>query len=260
MVLTLGAINKKTKKYVYPQIANKNNTYICSDCNKTLIFCHGKIIKPYFRHKTDHNSCTYYDKPNEAQIHKDAKMLLKKLLETQDLIISRKCTKCKKYDKYDIKQQPDSNIEIEYRFQYGEDNKIADVAYIWGTTIHYLFEIYNTHKTNEGDRPDPWFEICAKSIIKYANDDNKLFCSRNIVCRTCNNEDGYKEMYGKICWGEGSCLINKPYIYDFNSYCLYKCTLCINCNDPQLNCICSSYVKLQKEDSTSDDSSSDDSS
>ena len=49
--------------------------HICPDCDKDLIFCNGKMKIPYFRHAvTEYNPCTYYDKPNESQIHKDSKM------------------------------------------------------------------------------------------------------------------------------------------------------------------------------------------
>jgi competence CoiA-like predicted nuclease len=46
-LLTLGAIDKLTQKYVYPKIANKNNEYYCPDCNKDLILCHGDIRNPF---------------------------------------------------------------------------------------------------------------------------------------------------------------------------------------------------------------------
>ena len=38
----LGAIDKITKGYVYPKIANKKDEYICPECDKDLILCKGK--------------------------------------------------------------------------------------------------------------------------------------------------------------------------------------------------------------------------
>jgi hypothetical protein len=52
-ILPLGAINKKTREYVYPKVANKKDEYICPDCNKDLILCKGNKIKHHFRHKVD---------------------------------------------------------------------------------------------------------------------------------------------------------------------------------------------------------------
>jgi len=77
-ITKLGAINKNTREYIFYKMANKKDEYICPDCNKEIILCKGEIRVPYFRHKIDTiNPCNYYDKPNESQIHKDAKMLIK---------------------------------------------------------------------------------------------------------------------------------------------------------------------------------------
>ena len=77
--LYLGAIDKNTREYIYPSIAIKSNNYICLDCKKDLIFVNGKIKRPHFRHYSDKEPCTFYNHPSETQIHKNAKILLKKL-------------------------------------------------------------------------------------------------------------------------------------------------------------------------------------
>lgn len=188
----LGAINKKTGKYVYPQIANKNNAYICPDCSKDLIFCHGKIKVPYFRHSVDStNPCNYYDKPNESQIHKDAKLLMKRLLDDKTKIsFIRKCDSCDNEECFEIREMTNaSKIEVEYDFDYN-GKKIADVAYLDNGKILYIFEICNTHKTAPEKRPEPWFEIDALTLINMANDDVnsdtlKVHCIRNEKCKNC---------------------------------------------------------------------------
>ena len=43
--LSLGAIHKLTGKYVYPKIANKQDDYICIECNKELILCQGVNVQ-----------------------------------------------------------------------------------------------------------------------------------------------------------------------------------------------------------------------
>ena len=97
-VILLGAINKNTREYVYPKVANKKDEYVCPDCNKDLILCQGDIRAHHFRHKVDSvNPCHHYSNPSESQIHKDAKKLLKNLLERKiPISFIRNCCCCKK--------------------------------------------------------------------------------------------------------------------------------------------------------------------
>ena len=92
---SMGAINKITNKYEYARIANKENKYKCPSCERNVIFKKGKIIRPYFAHYKSVNPCSYYDRPNETQIHKDAKMLLKTLLDDKiKIIFYKECHNC----------------------------------------------------------------------------------------------------------------------------------------------------------------------
>ena len=91
---SLGAINKNTNNYEYPKIANKLNKYKCPCCEKDVIFRNGKIKKPHFSHKKSDNPCNYYEKPNETQIHKDAKLLMKCLLDNKTNIKTNKENLC----------------------------------------------------------------------------------------------------------------------------------------------------------------------
>ena len=103
----LGAINKNTGEYIYPKIANKNDKYICLDCNQDVIICRGNIRVPYFRHYNTSN-CDRYNKPTETQIHKDAKFLIKSLLNKKiKLSFIRKCICCKKDKIYEIPEITD---------------------------------------------------------------------------------------------------------------------------------------------------------
>ena len=188
-VLSLGAINKFTGEYVYPKIANKKDEYICPECNKDLILCQGNIKAHHFRHKVDSiNPCHHYSNPTESQIHKDAKMLLKNLLERKIKIsFIRNCCSCKKNEEYEIPEIiGQSVIEIEYRFECN-GVKIADVAYIEDEELLCIFEICNTHKTCSENRPEPWFEIDAENLIKMAN--NNALSSLQIKCIRVENCD-----------------------------------------------------------------------
>jgi uncharacterized protein YkuJ len=195
----LGAFKKGTQEYIYPAIANKLDKYICPDCNKDLILKKGNIRIHHFSHFKEDNPCNYYNKPSESQIHKDAKMLIKSILDNKkDITIHRKCSGyCNnKAEEYKIPQiSENSEIIIEYRFNYN-GLKIADVAYIDKGNILYIFEICNTHKTEENNRPEPWFEIDAIKLINSINNDDttiKIDCIRKkcndcvlINCLRCN--------------------------------------------------------------------------
>ena len=143
----MGAINKTTNKYKYPKIANKINKYKCPFCEKNVIFRNGKIKQPHFAHYKSENPCSYYEKPNETQIHKDAKILMKTLLDNKRCInIYRKCYYCNSeesgsddsfiiYDNEEIEyflsikidEYNDTQANIEYKFNYNNSKKSADV-------------------------------------------------------------------------------------------------------------------------------------
>ena len=245
-MITLGAIDKLTKEYIYPKIANKTDSYICFECNKDIILKQGDIRIHHFAHKINHN-CNYYDKPSETQIHKDAKMLLKKILESNEIKFIRKCNNNCCIKKYKIPLfTNDSKILLEYKFKFNDCNKIADVAYINNDKIICLFEICHTNKTKENNRPEPWFEIDAIDFINQINNTNnnkiKINCIRKIInCK--NNKISEKEyvsdiskirkIYGNekyiiYCTGCGSDSYN-PIRYNDNEYAL--CNDCLINND-----------------------------
>lgn len=196
----LGAINKATNQYVYPSIANKQDKYICPECNKDLIIRQGDIRIHHFAHIRDDNPCTYYNRPSESQIHKDAKLLLKRVLDDKkEISIERECIGLSStyncpFSSIEVHTIPiiseSSNIHIEYRFEYN-GIKIADVAYIDDNEIVCLFEIYNKHKTDEQNRPEPWFEIDAYELINTVNSSNintyTLKCIRKLHCNDCKD-------------------------------------------------------------------------
>jgi hypothetical protein len=203
-LLSLGAINKLTGEYVYPKIANKKDEYICPECNKDLILCQGEIRVHHFRHKVDSiNPCHHYSNPTETQIHKDAKILLKNLLERKiPISFIRNCCCCKKNEEFEIPEITETSIiQLEYRFEYN-GVKIADVAYIDDNDILCIFEICNTHKTCSENRPEPWFEINAETLIKIANDNTlsslQIPCVRCEKCEDCIKEEKRRIILQKI--------------------------------------------------------------
>ena len=197
-MIPLGAINKKTGEYVYPKIANKIDEYSCPECHKDLILCQGEIRVHHFRHNVDSiNPCQQYSSPTESQIHKNAKLLLKTLLEKNvNSSFIRKCCLCKNDEEFEIPLMTDtSSIQLEYRFEYN-GSKIADVAYIDSGEIICIFEICHTHKTKRENRPEPWFEIDALSLIYNVNNTNitslKINCIRDEKCDECIQQEKTK--------------------------------------------------------------------
>jgi competence CoiA-like predicted nuclease len=194
----MGAINILSNNYEYPKIASKINKYKCPNCNKNVIFKKGRIKQPHFAHYKSDNPCMYYNKPNETQIHKDAKMLMKTLLDNKKNInICRNCNYCLKYNRpyienihYDIFDNNTKNINaiIEYKFYYNNSNRSADVALLENNKIKYIFEICFKNKTKEENRHEPWIEINAEDLINNINSNNEIIninCIRDYKCKFC---------------------------------------------------------------------------
>ena len=190
-LILLGAINKKTNQYTDPLNANKQDEFICIDCGNDVIIRQGNIRRHHFAHCKEDIKCNFYSSPNESQIHKNAKLLLKYILKNKiQLTIKSTCNKCHKVEEYDIPEISESSLIIdEYKFDYNDVKRIADIAYIEDNDILCIFEIYNTHKTQTENRPDPWFELDAKNIIEsFTNCDLEkiqLECIRNRTCDDC---------------------------------------------------------------------------
>ena len=242
-MLPLGALKCGTKEYVYPKIASKLDKYECPECNRELILRQGNIRIHHFAHLTAIDPCNYFTKPTESAIHKNAKLLLKQLLETNiGVSFVRKCKCCEKTELYEIPERDvNSNIYIEYRFDYN-GLKIADVAFIENNEIICLFEIYNTHKTDKANRPEPWFEINASALITQVNSNgnDKLIvqCVRDELCDECI------ELHK--CKGWGMCFLqgDNGYYKDPNVVCLNNCTLktCIRCKHKGIELIFNTNV------------------
>jgi predicted RNA-binding Zn-ribbon protein involved in translation (DUF1610 family) len=132
-LISFGAIHKTTGEYVYPRIATKQDEYICPECGKDLILCQGNIRVHHFRHKVDAiNPCHHYSHPSESDVHKEAKILLKNLLERRiPISFVRTCCSCKEDEILNMpKVNSSSQIKLEYRFNHDGNLKIADVAHI----------------------------------------------------------------------------------------------------------------------------------
>ena len=227
----MGAIDIESNMYFSPSEALKGKTYKCNDCENRVILRKGSLRKPHFAHYSQTNTCGYYDKPSESQVHKDAKALMKKmLLEKNAIQFIWNCdypqchnTRSNCYifqDSPSIVYKEGDEVVLEYR---DKDNKwVADVAVINDGEVRYIIEIKHTHQTNLG-RPEPWFEVDASSFIQSINeqiDDAKkegfldvwtysIKCERQNIKRYCYGSFCYKESWVKRIPGYNTDLRNK---------------------------------------------------
>ena len=201
----MGAINKTTGLYQHPRTATKVNKYSCPDCKKDVILKKGEIKVHHFAHYASENPCRYYNNPGESEIHKDAKLLLKSLLEKQKKIcFTRKCITCNNNHICNINEYSE-NVKIinEYRFDYNNSNKSADIAFLDNNNLKYIFEICYKHKTLNENRPEPWYEINAEDLQKNMdiNNNNEIInivCIRNIKCNDCLFREKYEKEQREI--------------------------------------------------------------
>jgi hypothetical protein len=120
-------------------------------------------------------------------------MLMKTLLESKTHIqFIRECVSCKISSEITLPEiTEDSIITLEHRFNYDNELKIADVAHTLNGEIKSIYEICNTHKTCSDNRPEPWVEIDAKSLITLVNiykEPLVINCIRSEKCEKCKSE------------------------------------------------------------------------
>lgn len=197
--MDLGAIDTFSGEYCRPGNASKDKSYKCAECDQRVILRKGEIRRPHFAHYSK-RECSYYEHPNESQIHKDAKYRMAEILKKKsDISIGWQCQNAKcigsNYNETSIIYKEGDGVIIEYRNPEGK--YIADIALINNGKPRYIFEIKNTHATTT-PRPEPWFEIDAKELFEDYNLDvnNYSFdCVRRNTMRECLGCQAIKESW-----------------------------------------------------------------
>lgn len=186
-----GAINKATGIHTIPELAVKSDSYVCPECNKEVIIRKGKIRVAHFSHKASTNPCNYYDRPNESQIHKEAKYRLKTFLENNcRIIFTFKCPKHNYASRETFNLFEKEVVITEFRDPKG--SYVADLAIIKeDSSPKVIFEILYTHKTTRS-RPEPWFEVNALDVLNtsFSIDTDELHfqcCRAPRMCGICIN-------------------------------------------------------------------------
>lgn len=214
--MQLGAFEKLTGGYIHPSTASKNDReYSCIDCKEDVILCRGDIIRPYFRHFA-YTNCNFYDRPSESQIHKDAKLFIKNYIENNKEICIERLCRYKHVTTYLFDLQ-DCQGKIEYKMYYNSQVKYADVVVLRNGQLTGIFEIYNTHKTKENDRPEPWFDLDVKSLGPIFRcvriERNCLECKKCLNCygqnENCLNCKISFSLIKNVCDLQGTLLTDK---------------------------------------------------
>lgn len=200
----IGALDTETNRYIIPSNAEKGKLYKCADCQQRVILRKGDLRRAHFAHFSPTNTCSYFEHPNESQMHKDAKYKLAEHLNRKTpIFFYNMCPKpmCGMgpavFDKFEIEYKEGDNAVVEFR---DRNNKwVADIALINQGNIRYIFEVKHTHSTVTNVRPEPWFEITTEEIFEEEERINKnepgdnlgksiyLTCIRTGSNRWCDN-------------------------------------------------------------------------
>jgi hypothetical protein len=179
---SLGAVDSVTNEYTQPADADAAKNYKCMECDQRVIPRKGQIRRPHFAHYAPTNTCTYYEHPNESQLHKDSKYKLAEWLSNcRPITLFWMCIKCESGGgipgamsggEIIVKYEDGDESVVEYRDPNGK--YVADVALLNNGNIRYIFEVKHTHATTTTVRPDPWFEISTGEIQEITAEDNNV--------------------------------------------------------------------------------------
>ncbi|WP_460291740.1 competence protein CoiA, partial [Bacillus cereus] len=128
---------------------SKDSELFCPECERQLVYCHGTIKIPYFRHKVDDN-CEL-DLSGETEEHKKGKLLIYNFLKM----------------KY-----PDTYVDLEYKIQ--ETGQRADVICISRNNEMFAFEIQCSKIPI-----DKWIE--RFDLYKNANVNQLWIAGKNLI-------------------------------------------------------------------------------
>ena len=201
-----GAFDSETGEYSLPEYAIKSRNYTCPECSQKLILKKGKIKRHHFAHYSQEMNCNFYNinnvthfnKIHEGLLHKTAKLMLKKILEEsggKKIHITRNCAtnQCNNYDLVRLNIDDKTTFQFEQTLKFENRNIRPDLIWLQNNEVKYIFELYDTSKTKEYNRPDDieWFEFKAFDIIKRFKErkfENEIqfICMRDIIkCQDC---------------------------------------------------------------------------
>lgn len=209
------AINVDTGLYILPCDACKSFNMNCPVCSVKAILSHSAKGDKYLKHYLNELNCDYYNRrlnkislssSSPDKIYETKKLIHNKAIEMmvyylnsgKKIIVDRKCKwsyenvkTCDSLYPYEIKLEDGDYAVEEYRIN--QTLKRADIAILNNEgNIKQIIEIYCTHKTPEGNRPDdiPWCELDAFKVLNNIIDGyNNYTCLRLWCCDDCGLEN-----------------------------------------------------------------------
>lgn len=179
---------------VLPDEASKSEKgYKCPDCSEELEFCHGAVIRPYFRHKADKSQCM--GGGGEGKKHRYAKHIFKYAL--QQWTIQQRCQDCYQ----DFETQPFQKMSAKLEVAvcgglYRVDLKIGKDC---------IVEVFHTHKVSPDklialQKEFSVYEFKAQDIIDAYKDRKYMVKDLLLACRTCPSCFDFKQRLAKsVC-------------------------------------------------------------
>lgn len=170
---------------------DKIGRYICPECQDPVFPKRGIVVRWHFSHYPK-SSCSY-DFQSESDAHRLAKHIIYDLLTQQRpfKILGRKCGLCPATHPHTfITYNSADKAQMEWTIQSGLGGSRADVALLNQGRPRYLFEIYQTHRT-QTDRPEPWFELLAGEILELDLTATEIRVQdlRSYICVECQIPD-----------------------------------------------------------------------
>lgn len=163
----------------------------CLECYEDVFPKKGDSKAWHFSHYSNStcSSSSTQPRPGESLIHKYAKYRLVEFLRHKHnlTILHNKClsTQC-------TTTPPNTQILHEEgdtvfaEFKLPNSSFRADIAIVNNNIIRYIFEIYNTSKT-QTFRPEPWFEIKASEIQSQLQPDTHTITLKDIKPFCCDS-------------------------------------------------------------------------
>ena len=169
------AVNSKTNKFLWlNQITRGDSNLICPLCKGDVICKEGNQISKHLAHKNLTNCKAYnrYKKKkkhtNEGLIHKMAKLIiLNRLNNNEEITIFNHCCRCYDIIRFHLSLSNFQSIiaRAEKTVKVNDSTTRPDIS-LWNNdeVLRCIIEIKDSNKTE--NRPEPWFELDARSIIK----------------------------------------------------------------------------------------------
>lgn len=181
-----GAIRKETGIYELPSQAIRGQEYTCPECLRAVFVKQGNIRIHHFAHKQDQQPCKNYDRTGGGETinHKNAKIIIKNIIETKrSFTIEKCCVSCKEINSYNFPVDKVKEVILEAKVENGTADIMASLDD--GTRI--IIEVCHTNPTSH--REGLWFEFSTAEIQeKYKSGDIVMSCSRPFRCEKCNEE------------------------------------------------------------------------